>query len=95
MTHHEKRREPRRAASGSVRVRFTDPKAMEIEGRLIDVSPGGFRMSHHFASLEAGQMVEFVHVEARGHARVIWNRIADDTVETGFLVVGPANKLSH
>lgn len=90
MTQHEKRREPRRAASGTVRVRFADPKATEIEGRLMDLSPGGFRMSHHFTSLEAGQIVEFAHVEAHGRARVIWNRITDHSVETGFLVVGQA-----
>jgi len=88
MNHHEKRSEPRRSASGVVRVRFTDPKAVEIEGRLMDLSPGGFRMSHSFASLEAGQIVEFTHVEAKGRARVIWNRITDKNVETGFLVVG-------
>lgn len=60
---------------------------VEIEGRLMDVSPGGFRMSHHFASLAAGQVVEFSHIEAKGRARVIWNRIVAERVETGFLVV--------
>jgi hypothetical protein len=88
MSQHEKRREPRREASGVVHVRFADPKTVDIEGRLIDVSPGGFRMSHDFASLAAGQIVEFSHVEAKGHARVIWNRILEERVETGFLVVG-------
>ena len=87
MTHSEKRREPRREASGVVHVRFTDPKTTEIEGRLMDISPGGFRMSHQFASLTAGQEVEFSHTEARGRARVIWNRIVADRVETGFLVL--------
>ncbi len=87
MTPQEKRREPRREASGLVHVRFAYPKAMEIEGRLIDISPGGFRMSHHFASLEAGQIVEFAHIEAKGRARVIWNRIVAERVETGFLVL--------
>jgi hypothetical protein len=87
MSQSEKRREPRREASGVVHVRFSDPQAVEIEGHLMDVSPGGFRMSHHFASLAAGQIVEFSHVEAKGRARVIWNRILADGVETGFLVV--------
>ena len=83
----EKRREPRREASGVVHVRLSDPKILDIEGRLIDVSPGGFRMAHHFASLAAGQVVEFSHIEAKGRARVIWNRILAERVETGFLVV--------
>lgn len=87
MTPSEKRREPRRAASGMVRVRLSEPAAAEIEGRLIDVSPSGFRMTHRFPSLATGQMVEFSHVEATGRARVIWNRILAEQVETGFLVV--------
>ena len=87
MMPHEKRREPRREASGVVQVRFEDSKAVQIEGRLMDVSPGGFRMAHHFSSLAAGQVVEFSHVEAQGQARVIWNRIVADRVETGFLVI--------
>ncbi len=88
MRPEEKRREPRRAATGVVHVRFNDTRQIEIHGRLIDVSPGGFRMSHDFASLAAGQVVEFAHVEARGRARVIWNRILHERVETGFLVIG-------
>jgi hypothetical protein len=83
----EKRREPRRQASGVVQIRLEGGDALEIEGRLMDVSPGGFRMSHKFASLTAGQVVEFSHVEARGRARVIWNRIIAERVETGFLIL--------
>lgn len=84
----EKRREERRPTSGTVRVRFADPQPREIAGRLVDVSENGFRMTHDFPSLAAGQMVEFSHVEARGHARVMWNRIVDQSVETGFFVIG-------
>jgi hypothetical protein len=87
MTHAEKRREPRNAASGNVQIRFANPTNVEVDGRLLDVSIGGFRMSHDFVSLEAGQMVEFSHAAARGRARVIWNRILEQRVETGFLVV--------
>lgn len=83
----EKRREQRRKASGSVEVRFTYPKARRIEGVLIDVSPSGFRMAHREASLEAGLVVEFSHGEASGKARVMWNRIVDGKVETGFLLI--------
>jgi len=84
----DQRREPRREVNGVVHVRFADPHSIEIEGRLIDTSPGGFRMSHDFASLTAGQIVEFSHVEARGKARVSGNRILAERVETGFLIVG-------
>lgn len=86
MTTQEKRRETRRAASGNVRVKFTDPEPLEIAGRLMDVSISGFRMAHDFASLHSGQVVEFAHIEATGRAKVMWNRIQAGGVETGFLV---------
>jgi hypothetical protein len=84
----EKRREPRRPASGTVRVRLSEPAGVEFEGQLMDVSPGGFRMSHHFTLLAAGQIVDFSHPESAGRARVVWNRILAAQVETGFLVLG-------
>ena len=83
----EKRREDRREATGVVHVRFSDPRTIEIEGELMDISSNGFRMSHGCVSLEAGQLVEFSHIEAAGRARVMWNRIANDRVETGFLII--------
>ena len=83
----EKRREDRRQGSGNVQIRFADPSPLRIEGRLVDVSASGFRMAHQFRSLASGQLVEFSHIEARGHARVVWNRIIEDRVETGFLII--------
>ena len=83
-----KRREVRRAASGAVRVRFANPQQTEIEGRLIDLSPSGFRMLHTCVALAAGQVVEFSHIEAAGQARVMWNRVLAQNVETGFFVTG-------
>lgn len=86
MTMHEKRRETRHAATGNVRVRFTNPEPLEIAGKLMDVSMSGFRMAHDCASLHSGQVVEFAHIEATGRAKVMWNRIQASGVETGFLV---------
>ncbi len=83
----ESRKEPRRPVSGEVHVRFENPRRQEILGRLVDLSVSGFRMAHEYAALETGQMVEFSHIEAAGRARVVWNRIADARVETGFVVV--------
>lgn len=82
------RKEPRRQADGAVRVTFENPQRRDIQGRLVDVSTSGFRMAHDFTALETGQVVEFSHTEADGRARVVWNRIADGRVETGFFVVG-------
>ncbi len=84
----EMRREERRPTDGAVRVRYANPRPMEIEGRLVDVSLSGFRMAHSCVTLVSGQMVEFTHTEASGKARVMWNRVVDQRVETGFLVVG-------
>lgn len=84
---HEKRREVRRPVAGTVRVRCSNPEPLEIQGHLIDVSPSGFRMAHACLSLAPGQVVEFSRVEAAGRAQVMWNRILEDRVETGFFVV--------
>ena len=84
---HEKRRETRHPAEGPVLVRFADPQPSEILGQLMDVSPSGFRMAHANQSLQSGQTVEFSHSLAAGAARVMWNRIVDQSVETGFLIV--------
>jgi hypothetical protein len=83
----EKRRESRRPADGIAQVEFSNPRPVKIQGRLMDVSPSGFRMAHGHKSLAAGQVVEFSHSEASGSARVMWNRILDQRVETGFLVL--------
>ena len=87
MSTKEKRREARRIATGEVRVVFTDPEPLEIDGKLIDVSPNGFRMTHDCPELRSGQVVDFAHVEAKGRAQVIWTRILAEGIESGFLVV--------
>lgn len=84
---HEKRREVRQPAEGPVLVSFSDPQRMEILGDLMDLSPSGFRMTHANQSLQSGQLVEFSHSLAIGVARVMWNRIMDHRVETGFRIV--------
>jgi hypothetical protein len=81
---HEQRKEPRRAAKGQVTVRGSRG---EVPGQLVDVSLSGFRMAHGDATLEPGQVLEFSHSEAAGKARVIWNRIVEQRVETGFLII--------
>ena len=86
---HEKRSEPRRPAQGAVTVRVSNHRPAEIHGQLVDVSASGFRMEHRDSSLEGGQLVEFSHPTASGSARVMWNRILDHRVETGFLIVAP------
>lgn len=87
MSPSEKRSEERRPVTGVVRIKFTDPQPLEVDGKLMDVSAGGFRMKHHCPALRSGQLVEFDHVEANGQAQVMWNRILAGGIETGFRVV--------
>ncbi len=83
----EKRREPRLATDGLVRIVIEDQEHLAIEGQLVDVSASGFRVSHSSATLSKGQLVRFEHPTARGCSKVIWNRITTEIVETGFLIV--------
>jgi len=82
----EQRREARHRGHGSVLVRSENPGSRDIQGRLMDVSPNGFRMAHECTALTAGQYVNFAHVEARGRARVVWTRILAEAVESGFVL---------
>jgi hypothetical protein len=82
----EQRRETRRQGHGNVLVRPESPGSRDIQGRMVDVSGSGFRMAHDCSALTAGQYVTFAHVEARGRARVVWTRILEDSVESGFVV---------
>ena len=83
----ENRREPRIPAVGKVRIEIEDPLPEEVIGSLLDQSRSGFRALHQHASFHNGQVVRFEHPGASGTARVIWNRIAGNRVETGFLVL--------
>ncbi|MSV35851.1 MAG: hypothetical protein EXQ47_09670 [Bryobacterales bacterium] len=82
----DQRQEPRRPGKGNVVVRWSNPRAQQVEGRLMDVSDNSFRMSHECSSLTAGQFVEFAHFESKGRAQVVWTRINARAVESGFVV---------
>jgi hypothetical protein len=82
----ERRKELRRPAQGDVRIEWGTP-AVILDGRLKDMSLGGFRMVHQSQDLAAGQLVTFIHFAGQGKARVVWTRIVGATVESGFLVV--------
>ncbi len=87
----EKRREPRQPTSGQVAVNPEDPMVGQgFEGTLVDVSAGGFRARHRCVGVYPGLVVQFSHSKARGEARVVWNRILGEDVESGFLVLSRA-----
>jgi hypothetical protein len=83
----DRRVEERLRAEGEVEIWFDDPEPQELRGRLLDYSRGGFRALHGLAQLATGQVVRFRHFGADGRARVIWKRILNDEVETGFFVL--------
>ena len=84
---HERRKEVREAADAELTLIVDDPFPAEVRGRLIDISRSGFRASHSYPQFEPGQQVRFRYPAAEGQARVMWNRILKDRVETGFLVL--------
>jgi hypothetical protein len=87
MSADDRRTEHRYQGEGPLTLSFDDPSPQEIVGRLVDYSKNGFRAIHAYAALHTGQVVAFQHAIAGGKARVMWNRIADNRVETGFFVI--------
>jgi hypothetical protein len=90
MTYADRRAEERFNADGHVNLSLDEPIPREIVGTLVDYSKNGFRAVHHCSELRTGQLVQFRHIVACGTARVIWNRILPERVETGFLVLPAA-----
>jgi len=87
LSFHDRRAERRYRGKGALKLSFHDPSPQEISGRLVDYSQSGFRAVHSYPALTTGQVVAFRHAIEAGQARVMWNRIADERVETGFLVI--------
>ena len=83
----DRRREPRRPASGKVHLRYESEPRCEADVDLLDVSDSGFRASHRHGLLPLGANATFRHPEASGLARVVWNWMHADHVETGFVVI--------
>ena len=82
----DKRCEPRRPASGKVQLRFENGRD-DVEVDLMDISASGFRASHCHGSLPLGANAAFRHPEAAGKARVVWNWMHPDHMETGFVII--------
>jgi hypothetical protein len=83
----EQRREARRPADGEVVFRFGDARK-EVRARLVDRSESGLRIEHDSPDLTSGQLVEFrIGATQQRAARVIWTRILEGRVESGFLIL--------
>ncbi len=82
----ERRVAPRHKAAGQVSFRLAELQ-LAFEGRLLDISSSGFRVRHGNSQLRSGQECEFVLPGSKGLARVVWNRITPEHIETGFLIL--------
>ncbi|HYW45242.1 MAG TPA: hypothetical protein VE959_20430 [Bryobacteraceae bacterium] len=83
----DRRSEPRRMARGQVSLWPEGFSNATAPGRLLDSSRAGFRAQHGLKGLGPGQFVHFEHGDWEGRARVVWTRILDDHVESGFLIL--------
>jgi hypothetical protein len=81
---HERRAEPRVAATGQIRLRSADHPGIDLQGVLLDLSAHGFRAVHNCPRLVTGNIVFFERFGATGRARVIWTQIDGDQVQSGF-----------
>jgi hypothetical protein len=83
----EQRTEIRNPAEGGVWFTLEGPDPRQFQGDLVDYSMRGFRAVHPQTSLSAGQRVLFRHSFGEGLAVVMWNRIQERHVESGFLIL--------
>jgi len=83
----ERRRTRRSLAGGVVEITTDSGSPFSFEGELLDLSAGGFRIAHTQPGLEHGAEVRFQHPDAKGKARVVWNRLHAGRAESGFLVI--------
>lgn len=80
----DRRSEPRVKTSGEVRLSICGTQKLEIPGRVLDLSAHGMRAEHMYPALTPGMMLEVQYGPQQYSARVVWNRIKEDGVETGF-----------
>ena len=80
----DRRSEPRFVASGEVHMLIDGPQPLTIPGRVLDVSQHGMRIEHMYAALASGMILQIEAGPSKYTARVVWNRIKSDGVESGF-----------
>lgn len=83
----DRRREPRVEAEGRVRLFTVEHERLVLEGEMRDVSASGFRLEHGNQRVRSGDEYRFESPDSSGLARVMWNRILDCSVESGFFIL--------
>jgi hypothetical protein len=80
----ERRREPRYSAEGRAVMVIEAGRRLEIVGSLVDMSDHGLCIAHMYPALASGMEIEVHFNEQVRKARVMWNRINADGVQSGF-----------
>lgn len=83
----DRRFEKRQDAAKDIKIRVLLPNLLEICGQVVDISASGFRAEHMYTALSAGQRVTYELEGNVGSALVVWNRIFEEHVETGFFLL--------
>jgi len=83
----DRRREPRHSVNIEIVLFLPTPQLITIRGRVIDRSTTGFRVSHMYPALTSGQVIHCRLDGAELSVRVVWNRILDEEMESGFLIL--------
>ena len=83
----DRRSEQRFSATGEVRLLINGPQPVAIPGRILDVSQHGMRVEHMYAALTSGTIIQIASGTTQYTARVVWNRIKDDGVESGLYLL--------
>jgi hypothetical protein len=83
----DRRREPRHSANDEILLFVPTPQILTIRARLIDRSANGFRASHMYPALTSGQLIHCRLDGADLSVRVVWNRILEEEMESGFLIL--------
>jgi hypothetical protein len=80
----DRRMEPRFEVSGEVRLIVNH---LYVPGRLLNLSDHGMRVEHMYSALTSGQVLQ---VQVQGQvrtAKVVWSRIREEGVQTGFYLL--------
>lgn len=82
----DRRSEPRLSADGDILLLIETPQPIQVRARLIDQSPSGFRAAHMYPALASGQRLRCRLAGVEFPVRVIWNRILEEQMESGFRI---------
>lgn len=82
----DRRSEPRFSTRSEIVLLIETPQPLQVHARLIDQSDSGFRAAHMYPALASGQLLRCRLDATEVTVRVIWNRILEEQMESGFRI---------